>query len=180
MIRNKIVLLVLVTLVALVSPTMGLAADKPVVKIGVCAHNGAGVAHEQWDSTAQYLSATLKDISFQIIPYVLFAELEAAVAAGEIDFVLANPVSYLYLEEEFGVTRLASHTQEVAGRLISRFGGVIIARADRTDVRTLADIRGKSLGAVHELDFGGWWMALREFKAAGLDPRQVADKVLFF
>ena len=180
MIWNKIVLLVLVTLVGLVSPTMGLAADKPVVKIGVCAHNGAGVAHEQWDSTAQYLSATLKDISFQIIPYVLFAELEAAVAAGEIDFVLANPVSYLYLEEEFGVTRLASHTREVAGRLISRFGGVIIAHADRTDVRTLADIHGKSLGAVHELDFGGWWMALREFKAAGLDPRQVADKVLFF
>jgi signal transduction histidine kinase len=47
---------------------------------------------------------------------------------------------------------------------------VIFTRADRSDVQTLNDLRGKTFAAVHANAFGGWWMAWRELKAHGLDP----------
>lgn len=42
------------------------------------------------------------------------------------------------------------------------FGGVIFTKADRQDIETLADLKGKTFMAVDPSSFGGWIVALRE------------------
>jgi signal transduction histidine kinase/PleD family two-component response regulator/HPt (histidine-containing phosphotransfer) domain-containing protein len=47
---------------------------------------------------------------------------------------------------------------------------VIFTRKERTDIRSLEDLKGKSFMAVEETSLGGWRAAWREFAAHGIDP----------
>jgi signal transduction histidine kinase len=92
------------------------------------------------------------------------------VAKGEVDLVLTNPGHYVLLESKYRVTRIATINKgKVAGEK-TQFGAVIIARSDRSDIRTLADLKGKSFAAVSERAFGGFQMAWRELQSQGIDP----------
>ena len=50
------------------------------------------------------------------------------------------------------------------------FGGVIFCRADRKDINSLQDLKGKRFMAVERTSFGGWLMAWREFKDHNINP----------
>ena len=140
------------------------------VKIGVLAYRGPETAHEMWTPTAEYLSAQLPSYSFIIVP-LKFEEINPAVQKGEVDFILANSSIYVELENYYGVTRIATMKNlSSAGGYTTLFGGVIFTKADRNDISSLEDLKGKSFMAVDETSLGGWRVAWREFKAKGVDP----------
>ena len=149
------------------------------VRIGVRAHSGSAEAVRKWGPTADYLSRTVPGHTFELAPLVGFEEMRTAVKEGNIDFVATNPAAYAELEARFGVARIATLRNLRVGKGFVEFGAVIFVRSDRTDIRDLNDVAGKSIMGVHAEAFGGWQMALRELKDLGVDLYADCQNVSF-
>jgi len=111
----------------------------------------------------------LAGYSFKLLPLDLH-EMNDALVRGDIDFILTNPGNYVELEARHGITRIATLRNVRQGRAYVEFGAVIFARAERTDIRKLSDLKHASFAAVDTNAFGGFEMAWRELAEAGLDP----------
>jgi len=144
------------------------ATDR-LVRIGVLAHRGKEEAFRTWTPTAQYLSREIPGNNFVIVP-LNNDDIGPAVEYRDVEFVLTNPGSYAELESGYSITRIATLKSKTPHGGSSVFGAVIFTRADRKDIRSLADLKGKRFMAVHESAFGGWWLAWREFKRKQIDP----------
>lgn len=144
------------------------AADR-LVRLGVLAHRGKSEALKSWGATAQYLSQQIPGHHFVIVP-LSNDDIGPAVEYNELEFVLTNPGSYAELEAKYGITRLATLKNKSPLGAYSVLGAVIFTRADRSDIQTLADLRGKRFLAVHENAFGGWWLAWHALKQQNIDP----------
>jgi two-component system sensor histidine kinase TtrS len=153
---------------ALALADMAHATDR-LVRIGVLAHRGKEEALKSWTPTAQYLSHEIPGYNFVIVP-LNNDDIGPAVEYKDVEFVLTNPGSYAELESGYSITRVATLKSKTPHGGSSVFGAVIFTRADRKDIRTLADLKGKHFMAVHESAFGGWWLAWREFKRKQIDP----------
>lgn len=163
----------------LFSMVVSVAAEtKKEVTIAVLALRGNDAALKTWSATADYLAQKIPDTTFRIVPYD-FKTIGPAAQRGEYDFVIANSSIYVELEALYGVTRIATLQGMSDGRAATLFGGVIFCKNTRNDISTLADIRGKTFGAVEENSFGGWRMAWREFRAAGIDPYRDVKELTF-
>ena len=166
---NVIVRTTCLLLFLLIQPQLLWAAPQSI-SIGVLAKSGEDIAVEKWSATADYLSATLPDFRFTITP-LRFKEIHQAVQEGRVDFVLTNPAFYVELEKLYGVSRIATLiNQNLPGQQTTTFGGVIFTKADRHDINTFTDLKGKSFMAVDSLSFGGWIVAWREFHKQAIDP----------
>jgi len=87
-----------------------------------------------------------------------------------VDFILVNSALYVELEVIYGVSRIATLKNRGRIKAYTVFGGVIFCQSDRSDIKNLDDLKGKSFMAVDETSFGGWHMAWRELKASGINP----------
>ena len=147
-----------------------LLARQPVA-IGVLSHRGDETTLRYWVPTAEYLSQALPHYHFYIQP-LDFSQIDRAVANGDVDFILVNPAIYVNLEVNHRVSRIATMRNRLGDEGYNVFGGVIFTRAERYDLNSLADLRGAHLMAVSETSLGGYMMAVREFKAQGINPGQ--------
>ena len=152
------------------------AAEKPI-KIGVLAVRGTAQCLKNWSPTADYLTSRIPGYTFVIVP-LTHDQITPSVRTGEVDFILSNPSYYVELEQGYGVNRIATLKEMRLGRVYSQYGGVIFARADRADIRKLADLKGKSFMRVSENSLGGWLMAWRELQENGIDPYQDFKELL--
>jgi PAS domain S-box-containing protein len=118
----------------------------------------------------EHLSRSNRGLRFELIP-LAFPEVDAAVRARSIDFLLANPAVFVMMDHRYGLDPLVCLESRREGVACKTFGGVILCRADREDIQDLKDLRGKSLYAVDSTSFGGLMMAQRELMDAGLDPK---------
>ncbi len=143
--------------------------EKTPVKIGVLANRGIENCLENWSPTADYLSSKVPGMSFVIVP-LSFYEIYEAVEKGKVDFILANSSFYVEVEQWYGANRIATLKNRRFNDVRTTFGGVIFCKADRTDMRDLKDLKGKTFMAVEETSFGGWRMAWRELIGNGIDP----------
>ncbi len=146
------------------------ATDR-LVRIGVLAYRGKEQTLRNWTPTAHYLSREIPGHTFVVVPLDNDA-IGPAVEYRDVEFVLTNPGSYAELEHLYGITRIATLKSRTPHGGLSVFGAVIFTRADRKDIRTLADLKGKRFMAVHPNAFGGWWLAWRELKRQGIDPER--------
>ncbi|GMR06915.1 MAG: hypothetical protein BMS9Abin25_1553 [Gammaproteobacteria bacterium] len=143
--------------------------ESVVVRIGVLAFRGHEQAMSRWQPMADYLNTNLPGIRFKIVPLNL-QQVRKATAAENIDFVLTNPGNYILLESRYGASRIATLKRHWLGHDYSRFGAVIFTRRDNPDIKSLKDLKGRSLMIVNNHAFGGFQMAWRELKDAGIDP----------
>ncbi len=143
--------------------------EDAVVKIGVLAKRGAERCLAKWSLTADYLTAEIPNKQFTIVP-IAYDQINTFVKNGSVDFILTNPPSYVELETLYGANRIATLKNLVRGRVLKVYGGVIFCRADRTDIRRLKDLKGKTFMAASRISLGGWIAAWREFKSVGIDP----------
>ncbi len=140
-------------------------AEERLAHIGVLAFRGAATTVAEWTPLADYLTAQIDGWRFEIVPLTLVSAPEA-LKSGRLDFIVTNPGHYVVLAPEFNLSPLA--TREKHGGLM-RFGVAIIARAGR-GIRTLDDLRGKSVAAVSPKAFGGFQLGWQAFVAQGIDP----------
>jgi serine phosphatase RsbU (regulator of sigma subunit)/ABC-type phosphate/phosphonate transport system substrate-binding protein len=160
--RHFVLVLVLVS--ALAGPAF---AD--TVRIGVLANNGRDICLRQWLPTADYLAGKIPDYAFEIVP-LDFSEIETALAEARVEFVTANPSIHIGLEINHGVSPVATMRRPRFMSDQAVFGGVIFTRSDRTDIKTLADLRGKRFAAADETSQGGFLVAVGVLKKNGIDP----------
>ena len=146
----------------------GWAAEPETYRIGVLAFRGKERAIADWQPHADYLSKRLAPRRFEVVPLSL-DEFKASIESRTIDFLTTNTGHYVELESEGAVARIA--TMRIAGPHgpVDRFGGTVIARAEREDLKGYADLRGKRLIVPDSSAFGGWQVHLPEAKAAGID-----------
>lgn len=152
--------------------------DSGPVRIGVLAHKGFDVCREMWQPTISYLEREMPGRRFLLVP-LRFSEVDPAVAKGSIDFLICNPSMYVDMEVKHGASRILTLRNRAGNRVVSEFGGVLFVRADRAELKTPADARGRRIAATGRDSFGGWQMALREFRAADIEPEKDAARLVF-
>ena len=145
--------------------------EKTVFKIGVLAKRGPEKALKQWRPLAEYLTETVPGYSFQIVP-LNFEEIYEAVEANSIDFAIANSGMYVDFEGDYGANRIATLKNLRLGNPYIEFGGVILAKTDRTDIEALSDLKGKTFMAVNKTSLGGWQMAWGVLKEESINPEK--------
>jgi CheY-like chemotaxis protein/ABC-type phosphate/phosphonate transport system substrate-binding protein len=168
--RINIPLVFIITLSILMSAPIS-QADDTLVKIGVLAKRGPVRCMEKWSPTAEYLTARIPGKRFVIIP-LGFDGVVPAVGKMEIDFILSNSMLYVEMEHLYSAVRIATLRNRHSYGISTQYGGVIFCRADRTDIRSLKDLKRKIFMAVAENSFGGWIAPLREMKKIGIKPNR--------
>lgn len=154
------------------------SGEEQTVRIGILAKRGAEECLQAWNPTAQYLNDRVPNIRTQIVP-LTFEQVKKNVQGRMVDFIIVNPAIYVELEALYGVTRMATMKGAMPGSLSTLFGGAVFARADRLDMESLQDLKGKSFVGVDETSFGGWMAAWREMKEKGIDPYRDFKRLRF-
>lgn len=161
----------LILVLILLLPAYSPAASREV-RIGIPDHRGPAQTLNAWQATADYLTATIPGHHFTIVPFDLDS-IDPAIADEKLEFALLSPARYVKLAKLYRAQHLATLIRRVGNAESSRLGGVIFTRADRTDITTLADLKGKSLMATHETAFAGWQAAHYEMFRNGISPGQL-------
>lgn len=157
------------TLMVFAGPILAASGDQRTVRIGLLAFLDTEAMSSQWAPLLDHLAAALPGYK-PVLVQLDHAALRQAVAGQSVDFVITNPGSYVALEMEFGISRIATLDTAQAPSPMRAVGSAVIVRADRQDLRTLADLAGKRVSAVGENAFGGFQLAWREFMQLGIDP----------
>lgn len=153
-------------------------AATEIINIGVLSHRGDSKTTAYWSDTAKYLSQNIPGKTFKIIP-LDFDEVEPSIKRKDIHFILVNPGIYVRMEVRHRITRIATLSRLIGNKNVNVFGGVIFTKKDRTDITTLDDLKNKTLMAVDKTSLGGFQMALREMKIAGIDPIDDLAEITF-
>lgn len=179
-------------LLALALCGVGTLHAAQVVHVGVLAFQSKADTLAQWTPTAQALSQRLPDYQFEITP-LNYEELNAAVKARQVDFVLTNPEHFVVLRNVFFLRPMVTINALVNDRVVNFFGSVIFTRQNLPNIQTLRDVKGKRVMAVGLYSLGGFLMAadilkqanvnlqssdVSELKFAGLPHSTVVDKVM--
>jgi diguanylate cyclase (GGDEF)-like protein/PAS domain S-box-containing protein len=141
-------------------------AAKNEVTLGVLAFRPKPETLVHWQPTADYLTAKIGvTVRLEALSY---AELEAAIREHRLDFVLTNPDHYVLMSKRNGLSSpLATLVEEQNGQPLSAFGGVIIARADRNDINSIADLHGKTVATPDTGSLGGYQAQAYELLQSG-------------
>jgi len=148
------------------------------VKIGVLSHRGDVSTLRHWTPTADYLTREIEGMEFSIIP-LDFDEIEPAVEAAAVDFLLVNSGIYVVMEVKHRISRIATMNNLVSEQAQNVFGGVIFTSVNQADINTLNDLVGHSMMAVDKTSLGGFQMAWREMKKIGIDLHDDLASVSF-
>lgn len=157
----------LLVVTALLTGRPAVAADQ--VTLGVLAYRPLPVTEQRWQPLVDYLNATVADLNLRL-KALNYDDLEAAIAAGEIDFVLSNPAHYVLLAHRENLSSpLATMINLVHGEPARGFGGVILVPAKRADLRQPADLKGSTIATVTKKSLGGFQMQAFELQQQGVD-----------
>lgn len=152
------------TVVAL-GATLAQAAE---TRLGVIAPRGEAAATAQWGEFARYLETSIGQ-PVKLVPVVL-AKLEQAIANGEVDYALVNPVQGVSVKERLGTPILASLVLPTG----NQFGGVIVANP-KSGIAKGADLKGKKVIGLSKSAAGAFLFQAYELKKAGVRvPEDVA------
>lgn len=147
------------------------------IKIGVLAKNGPAKVIKKWTATGEYLATKLGK-SVKIVP-LGFDKVNSAIQANEVDFFLINSSMFITAKVKYGASAIATMINSRQGKALQSFGGVILTTAYNDTINKLEDLKGKSFMAVKKSSFGGWQMAYKTLKDAGIDPFTDFAKVEF-
>ena len=159
---------------------------KEVYRIGVLAIRGVEAAFKAYNSTfADYLTQTAGQrfdppISFEMID-LNWQTMYEMTEANDIDFTFVNSAAATCLTAQYSTQSLAtivgSTTKDGKRYNMSKFGGLIITRADNEQIERIEDLEGKIIGAASISGFGSGLMQFYEMKKRGMsfinDPAQI-------
>ncbi len=140
------------------------------IRIALRAHSGAQQALDKWQSTADYLTKTIPEHQFVMVPFENNSSLNQAVSQREFHFTLTNPASSVEHIIRYNTQPIVTLLNKRQGKGYSQFGSVIFTRADRNDINSLHDLNGRIFLAADELGFGGWRVAWKELLNHKINP----------
>ena len=140
-----------------------------LVRVGVLAHRGPEAAVSDWLPLMDYLSASIANHDFELVPVTLISTAEK-VSAREIEFLITNPGHFVTLAEEYPVSAIATRKLDIDGTSsgLSTYGTAVLVRAG-SGITSIAELRGKRVAAVSRDAFGGFQVAWSEMRAHGVN-----------
>lgn len=148
------------------------------VRIGVLAPEGEDQAARTWQQMALYLDRSVPEHDFQLQYYTLRG-MRDAVARRRVDFIITNSGDYVELEATYGVHRIATLDDARLPSPDRAIASAVVVRADRDDLQTLSDLRGKRVVAVAPDAFGGYQLAWYALHEQGIEPRRDLGALVF-
>ncbi|MDD5335688.1 MAG: diguanylate cyclase [Rhodoferax sp.] len=142
------------------------------VRIGVLGFRTEAQSRAHWQALALALKQAIpeREFALEVLPY---HELESAVMARQLDFVLTNPSHYLRLSRLGGLSSpLATLAVTEKDRYSTVFGGVVFSRAEQASINSLSQMQGKTVAAAGTESLGGYQMQAYELKKAGINVSQ--------
>ncbi|HZW24461.1 MAG TPA: PhnD/SsuA/transferrin family substrate-binding protein [Gallionella sp.] len=137
------------------------------VRIGVLAFRSKPQTLAQWKPLETVLERQMPERDFEI-EALDYAELNLAVASRRLDFVLTNPGHYVLLAQRSGLSApLATLVNAEHGRPMYAYGGTILTLAS-SDIRTLADLRGRRVATATHEALAGYQMQAYELAIQGI------------
>jgi diguanylate cyclase (GGDEF)-like protein/PAS domain S-box-containing protein len=151
------------------------------VKIGILSFRSKTQTQTQWTPLEAALNKAIPEHDFKIVAYDL-DEMAAAVDSRQVDFILTNPGHYVLMAHRSGLSApLATLSNLEQGKPVSSFGGVIITRADKLEINTIKDLRGKTVAASSMDSLGSYEMQALELIHAGIRmPQDIQLKLTGF
>ncbi|KJS70997.1 MAG: hypothetical protein JM57_07635 [Comamonadaceae bacterium BICA1-1] len=144
------------------------ADDRPVLTLGVFAYRPKPVMLQRFGALGGFLSEQVDSHRFEVRAYT-GPEMQAAMEVGEVDFVLTNPVHFHVLREYGALSgSLASMVMRSGNQPLHGIGGVIVRRADRTDIATLRDLRERRIAVSGRESLGSYMAPMAELLQAGV------------
>ncbi|MDO8959412.1 MAG: diguanylate cyclase [Rhodocyclaceae bacterium] len=144
------------------------ADDRKPLSFGVFAFLGVEKTRAKYQPLVDYLNQTLKQERV-ILKVLGIDDLENAITGGALDIVTTNPTHFLVVRKLMPMTGvIATLVPSEAGQAMHQLGGAIIARTDRGDIRSLADVRGKIIAAPSASHMGGYRAQAYELFRAGI------------
>lgn len=148
----------------------GAAAGFPqVVRIGIEETLDPEFFVETMGPTMARLRAAFPEIEFKTQEYGVTA-LSEAVRRRKIDFFMSESGLFAYEARARGVKDIAVRSRPAAADPSRAASSVVVVRADRTDLRTFADLRGHSVAADSPQSFEGWLIVQAVLADKGFDP----------
>lgn len=141
---------------------------RQMINVGVRAYNGVQASYQKWTPTLKYLDESQTKYSFHLVPVFGFEQMRDLVKNKEIDFVITQPAEAVILKEKYDTRIFLTMLNRRNDIAFAYFSAVVFTRADRKDINTVADIKGKKFAAIDPEGFGAYWMGLRELRRAGL------------
>ena len=147
--------------------------------VGVRAHLGEAAARQRWQPTIDALNAGIEGARFVLRTYDSPDAIVAGAERDEFDYVITDPGTFVEMDVRHGVEERLSLANVWKGQPLDRFGSVIFVRKSNAGARGMQDLRGQRLLAVAPHAFGGWEMALKEFRDVGIEPDRFFRSVSF-
>jgi diguanylate cyclase (GGDEF)-like protein/PAS domain S-box-containing protein len=166
-----------ITLLACVCSVSNTLAAQ-VARVGVLSFQSKADTLAQWQPTATALEQAVPQTRFEVVP-LTYEEMDAAVSADQLDFVLTNPEHYVVLRQTHKLRPMVTLNQKIGTQVVDHFGSVIFTQAS-SGVQTLAQVRGKRVSAVGLNSLGGYLMAADVFRANQIALHNASDVRLSF
>ena len=135
------------------------------VVVGLNSPRGEAKAMRQWGPLADYLEEVLGE-KVRLRPNKV-EKLLKLTEKGEVDFVFANPVQTIIMQEELGVTPLVTRNNKNG----PMFAGLIIA-LKKSGIRTAADLKGKSVISLSPSAAAAYVFQSYHLLQKGIDPHK--------
>ncbi|MEE3168683.1 MAG: phosphate/phosphite/phosphonate ABC transporter substrate-binding protein, partial [Pseudomonadota bacterium] len=139
--------------------------------LGVFAYRPDTILQERYAPLADYLADQVGvDVRLQVLNQ---DAMNRAVAANRVDLFLTNPSHFLQIRSERSLTGVLATLIRSSGDVsTTSLGGVIITRADRQDIESLEDLRGKIIASPGIHFLGGYQAQVLELRDADVDIRR--------
>lgn len=148
------------------------AADRtlhPVIRLGVLTHSPPWYDGSFVDESVRWLAWKLPQFRFET-EYLGTGDLMRRMEAREIDLAVA-PASFFFFAQRPLMNRfVASIVSDAAVDAEESAAAAVIVRKDREDLKTLADLKGRSVSLVRDEVSPGELEVKREVGRIGLDP----------
>lgn len=162
-----------------ISPSASAGAEHAPVRIGISEFAEYSVNLPIIPATVAQLEKTLGKENVDVKTYSV-ANLQAAAKAGRLDIILSSAGTYRRLAiEGAGVRDLATVVSERAPNPNYADGSVFFVLKERADIRSIGDLRHRTVAANHRYGFSGWQTAMGELLRRGFPEDGFFGAVLF-
>ncbi len=149
-----------------------------MITVGILAKRGEAIEKNRFYPLEEYLKKrTSLPIEFRYLP---FEELKKEALEGRLSFIITNSyqailIKELALKNGYSYKVILSIGQYELADYYPYFGGVIFTRKE-VPIQSLAELKGKTFGAVNPDSFGGYLIALYELYKAGIKEEDLKTK----
>ncbi len=159
----------------------------PAVQPSAVVTLGVQIVHDshqevvQWYQWLEHWRRAVPQVQWQLRP-LHWEALQAAVHAGELEFVVTSPGHYVALESQYGAVRIASQMTDAPGHAstgpLQAVGSALVVPA-HSALHSQKDLQGQRIAAVAVDAFGGYQVMAAQWRRHGLDPAQGKVQTLF-